>query len=85
MNIETLRRMLAWSTLINYAILIIWFAAFTLCHDWVRGLHARWFSLTAEQFDFAHYTGMSIYKIGIMLLNLVPYLSLRIISAKDKD
>lgn len=79
MNAEIVKRTLAWSAIINYAILIIWFVAFFAAHDWLFGLHARFgFRLSAEQFDFAHYMGMAIYKLGIMLLNLVPYLALRI-------
>ncbi|HEV7699840.1 MAG TPA: hypothetical protein VGO43_06400 [Pyrinomonadaceae bacterium] len=79
MNPETLKRMLAWSAVINYVILIIWFIAFFCAHDWLRDVHARFgFKLSPDQFDFAHYLGMSIYKIGIMLFNLVPYLALRI-------
>ena len=37
-----------------------------------------WFHLSVEQFDMLHYAGMSIYKLGILLLNLVPYIALRI-------
>jgi len=84
MNIDTLRRMLAWSTLINYVILIIWFVAFTLAHDWIRELHGRWFRMSPEQFDLAHYFGISIYKIGIMLFNLAPYLALHIMRYRSK-
>jgi hypothetical protein len=38
--------------------------------------HGRWFRLSVEQFDMLHYAGMSIFKIGIILLNLVPYIAL---------
>lgn len=78
MNAETLKRMLAWSTVINYAILIIWAMITVFAHDWARDWVARWYKLLPEQFDYANYMGMSIYKIGIVLFNLVPYLALRI-------
>jgi hypothetical protein len=79
MNAETLKRTLAWAAVINYIMLIIWFVVFFAAHDWLRDLHARFgFHLSPDQFDFAHYMGMSIYKLGIMLFNLVPYLALRI-------
>jgi hypothetical protein len=45
----------------------------------MRRFHGRWFRLSDEQFDALHYVGMSIYKIGILLLNLVLFLVLRII------
>jgi hypothetical protein len=56
----------------------VWFLFFMLGHDWMYSLHGRWFHLSLEQFDMLHYAGMSVYKIGIILLNLVPYFALRI-------
>jgi hypothetical protein len=39
----------------------------------------RWFHLSREQFDAIHYGGMSIYKIGIVLFNLVPFVVLSLL------
>jgi hypothetical protein len=36
--------------------------------------------MPVEQFDSIHYAGMAIYKIGIILLNLVPYVALLIVA-----
>jgi hypothetical protein len=66
MNIETVRRVLLWCKLINYGILLIWFFVFVLSHDGMYQLHGRWFDLSVDQFDMLHYSGMSIYKIGIL-------------------
>jgi hypothetical protein len=33
------------------------------------------FQLSVDQFDMLHYAGMAIFKIGIILLNLVPYIA----------
>jgi len=79
MSIELTRNFLLWCAVINYGILLVWFLVFTLAHDWMRRFHSRWFHLSDEQFDALHYVGMSIYKIGILLLNLVPFLVLSII------
>jgi len=70
---------LLWCTILNYLVLIIWFAAFTLAHEWMFRLHGRWFRLTAAQFDALHYGGMAVYKVGILLLNLVPLVALTLI------
>jgi hypothetical protein len=32
--------------------------------------------LSPDQFDALHYGGMSVFKVGIMLLNLVPFVVL---------
>jgi hypothetical protein len=80
MSIETARSFLLGCLGINYGILMLWFVAFTVAHDSIYRLHARWFRISVEQFDSAHYTAMAIYKIGVLLLNLVPYLALRMIA-----
>jgi len=80
MSIEMLRDFLLWSAVINYGLLLWWFLVFIFAHDWMHRFHGRWFSLPVEQFDAIHYTGMAIYKIGIILLNLVPYVALLIVA-----
>jgi hypothetical protein len=79
MNINFIRQFLLWCTVINYIILIIWFLAFIFAHDCLYRFHTRWFRLTHEQFDTIHYGAMSVYKIGILLLNLIPFIVLLIL------
>jgi hypothetical protein len=79
MNVEVLRRFLLWCTVINYGVLILWFLLFILARSWMQRIHGRWFRLSAEQFDGIHYAGMAIYKIGVLLFNLVPYVALCIV------
>ena len=79
MSIEVLRNTLLWCAVINYGVLLVWFLVFILAHGWMLQLHGRWFRLSVEQFDALHYGGMSIYKLGIILFNLVPYVALRIV------
>ena len=76
MNIEVVRKMFLWCAVINYVILLVWFLVFTVAHDWIYLLHGRWFRVSIEQFDMLHYAGMAIYKLGIILLNVVPYIAL---------
>lgn len=82
MSIEFTRGFLLWCTVINYGILLIWFLLFAFAHDWIRRFHGRWFCVSDEQFDFLHYFGMSIYKIGILLFNLVPLIVLWIVGSQ---
>ncbi|MGE5237646.1 MAG: DUF6868 family protein [Chloroflexota bacterium] len=79
MSIEAVRDVFLWCTVINYGVLLWWFLVFILARDWIHRFHGRWFRLTAEQFDSIHYAGMAIYKIGILLFNLVPYVALLIV------
>ena len=80
MTIEVIRGVLAWSAVINLGLLLWWFLFFSLAHDWTYRFHGKWFKLTIEQFDALHYGGMAVFKLGILLFNLVPYLALRIVT-----
>ena len=79
MRIEMVRDGLLWCAAINYGVLIGWWLCFLLAHDWMYRWHGRWFHLSVAQFDTVHYAGMAIFKIGILLLNLVPSVALHMI------
>jgi hypothetical protein len=57
-----------------------WFLVFLLARDSIHHLHSRWFRLSPEQLDMIHYAGMALYKIGILLFNLTPYVVLRMLA-----
>lgn len=79
MSITMARDALLWCAIINYGVLVVWWLFFLLAHEWMYGLHGRWFHLSVDQFDTVHYAGMALYKIGILLFILVPYIALRIV------
>lgn len=76
MTASEIKHVLLWCVGINYGALLLWFAAFHFGHSGLYRLHTSWFKLSVETFDAIHYAGMSIYKIGIILLNLVPLIAL---------
>ena len=73
-----IKGVLLWCVGINYGVMLVWFGVFVYAHDWMYRLHTRWFKLSVETFDALHYAGLSIYKMGIILLNLVPLIALYI-------
>ena len=79
MTIELIRNALAWCTVINIGLLIWWYLFFFLAQDWTYRLPTKWIKLSVETFDAIHYGGMGIFKIGLFIFNLVPYLALRIV------
>lgn len=80
MTLEILKHFLLWCTIINYAILLLWFGMSTFARHFICRLHSRWFKLSAEQFSALHYGGISIYKILVLLFNLVPLIALHIMT-----
>jgi len=79
MNIEVVRNALLWCTVINYGFLIFWVVLYALAHAQLHRLWGCWFRLTSEQFDALNFAGMMLYKLGIILFNLVPYVVLVIV------
>jgi hypothetical protein len=80
MSAHEIMAMLLWSVVINYTLLFVWFGTFVLAHDRLYRLHRLWFKFSVETFDTLHYTGIGVYKIGILLFNLVPLLALHLSS-----
>ena len=79
MNDDLWSRFLLCSLLMNYIILMIWFLLFIFARNWMKQVHDKWFQLSDTTFDAIHYGGMAIYKIGILLLNVVPFIALYLI------
>ena len=80
MNVETLLAFLGWCTLINLGLLIWWSLFVVFAHDWTYQMHSKWFKISVEKFDSMHYSLMGMFKMGVIIFNLVPYLALRIVT-----
>lgn len=79
MDIPGIKALLLWCAGLNYAVLLVWFAAFLFAHDGLYRLHGRWFTLSLPTFDAIHYASMAAFKLGILLLFLVPWVALTLI------
>ncbi|NCF26532.1 MAG: hypothetical protein GWP69_04075 [Gammaproteobacteria bacterium] len=80
MTVELIAAILGWCTLINFGLLIWWLLFVVIAHDLTYQLHTKWFKISREQFDAIHYSLMGIFKMGVIIFNLVPYLALRIVA-----
>ncbi len=80
MTIELVRHALGWCAVINLGLLLWWFLLFAVAHDWTYRMHRKWFTLSVERFDAIHYAGIAFFKISVIVLNIAPYLALRIVS-----
>jgi hypothetical protein len=78
MTVETVRDALLWCGIINYTMLVLWAWLVLLAPRLLRW-YASWFRLSAEQFDAIQCGGLLLYKLAILLFNLVPYIALRIV------
>ncbi|SFH86338.1 hypothetical protein SAMN04515618_104234 [Collimonas sp. OK307] len=76
MTVSLTRDVLLWCVVVNYALLLIWAGICIYAHDWMYRICTRWFKLSVETFDTMNLAGIAIYKLGIILLNLVPLVAL---------
>jgi uncharacterized protein DUF6868 len=79
MTLEIVRACLVWCIVINMGLLIWWFLFFSMAHDWMYRMQTKWFKISVDSFDSMNYAGMGLFKLCIVVFNLVPYLSLRIV------
>jgi hypothetical protein len=79
MSIETARSFFLWCSIINYGLLLVWVALATLGRRPLFKLTARLFHVSDSQIDLLNICGITLYKMGIFLFNIVPCIALYIV------
>ena len=79
MDIQTVQQFFMWCTIINGGLLILSCLIFAAVGGWVFRVHSMWFPMSREVFNVAIYSLLGVYKILLIVLNLVPYLVLLIV------
>jgi len=81
MTLETVRSVLAWCTVINFGILIIWWLFLAIAHDWMYNYQMKIarLNIPEEKFDTVNYSIMAFFKVCVIVFNLAPYLAMRIV------
>jgi len=79
MDIETLREFLGWCIVINFGVMTYWSIMFIVCPGWIYRMHKKWFPISRETFDIAIYSFLGLFKILVIVFNVVPYIALLII------
>ena len=79
MTTEVLTAVLGWAAVINLAILV--FSSFTVIvmRGPITRIHSRMFGLDEKDLGRAYFQYLGEYKIAVIVLNIAPYLALRIV------
>lgn len=80
MNIQLLKSFFMWSATINFGVLILWFLAIAAWKESFYKLQTRWFPMSKERLIVCNYVMYGLYKLAIILFNLVPWLVLSILA-----
>ena len=78
--IPTLTTFLGWCSVINVIVLLVASLMLMLMRNFVAGIHGRMFGVSTEDISLAYVHYLANYKIAIIMLNIVPYVALRIMS-----
>lgn len=68
-----------WCTIINAALFILSAIMIMSTQNFVYSVHNKLFSIPREAFNVTIYSFLGLYKIAIIVFNLVPWLALLII------
>ena len=79
MSIEIARSFFLWCSVIHIVLLLVWAGLATLGRDWMYRLLSRLFRISAEQLDLFNLAGITLYKTGVLLFNIVPCIALYIV------
>ena len=83
MSIKEMRNVFLWCALINYCVLLVWWLFFVLGPGLKYHFWSGWIHLSVEQFGLISLVGIMLYKIGILLFNVVPAIALHIVGSKS--
>ncbi len=79
MTMEQLRYFFGWCALFNYGLLIFWVLLCVMGRRFLLDMCRRLFLISEETYDKGMFYGITFYKLAIILLTLIPYLTLRVL------
>ncbi|MBE0536230.1 MAG: hypothetical protein IH624_11230 [Phycisphaerae bacterium] len=79
MDVVLLRSFFGWCTVLNVGLLVFTALVLSLGRDWVYRMHSRFYPLPRDTFNVVIYSFIGVYKIVVIVFNLVPYIALSII------
>ncbi len=80
MTIETLTKLLGWISVINIAILLFSTLGLVAMREFITKIHSKLSGLDEKDLGRAYFQYLAQYKIAIIVLNISPYLALRVIA-----
>ena len=80
MTVETLTELLGWASVINIAILIFSTLMLIVTRGSITKTHSKLFGIDEKDLGRAYFQYLGQYKIAIIVLNIAPYVALKIMA-----
>ena len=77
-SLDSLTSLLGWCSAINIGVLMFASLMVISMRDTIVNIHARMFGLSEGDLLRAYFQYLAQYKIAIFVLNIVPYIALKI-------
>lgn len=77
-SIETTREFLGWCSVINIGMLFLSTIMLTVMRSWIIKVHANLTGVSEAELPRIYLEFLGNYKMLVVVLNLVPYVALRI-------
>lgn len=78
-SIDTLISFLGWCTVLNIAMLSFTTFLVTVLKEPLIKVHTKYFDVNRENLQLTYFQYLGHIKVAIFMLNLIPYIALRII------
>ena len=79
MEISKLRLILGWCCVLNFGLIFILSLFFLFGIDWVYNIQSSYIFIPREEYNSIWFLTIGIWKILVIVFNLIPYIALRII------
>ena len=79
MDIADARAFFMWCTILNGGLFILSSLICTFASDWVYRIHSKWYPIPRDAFNVAIYSFIGLFKVFVLMFNLVPYIALVIV------
>ena len=84
MDTQTLTAFFKWCTIINVAVFILSAIMIITVPDFIYATQGQLFDLPRDALNISLYAFLGIFKLAILIFNLVPYVAQRIIAKNSK-
>ncbi len=79
MTREEIRTILGWCSIINIGLFCVAMVGIRVLHDTAYLLFGMGFGVSVESFDALQMQGLIMYNIFILMFNVVPYFTMRML------
>lgn len=79
-----LTKFFLWNTIINFCLLILTVILIKTSGDWIYETQSKFFLISRDKYDYLMFIFVGLYKLAIIIFNLIPFISMAIIQGREK-